>query len=304
MLIKEVQKETGLPLQSIRYYEREGLISPARNQENRYRDYSEEDVEQLRTIAFCRKLGMPICDIRRYFRQELSLRQCVEGALLDARAARDAAEAKATLCLAALDQLDRRPDMDALSCASAVLVSPEAKALYKQVIPPESRKPKGNWGLPFLLGLVLPMLLFFALNVAMIASSVSFDSTLRQVYLWLIQENTVYTFQYGESTAVTQDNSLDPMLAALEEALMAPRTVGIPVWSQPEDPVTLLLDGPLGHAELQLWFHDDLIAVRWTSPEKTVTGHLAGNRLRPLFYHLTNAIRAAAAPDVQKEVKP
>ena len=49
MTIKELEERTGMARANIRFYESEGLLSPAR-QENGYRDYSEEDVKTLEKI--------------------------------------------------------------------------------------------------------------------------------------------------------------------------------------------------------------------------------------------------------------
>ena len=46
MNIKEIEERSGLTRANIRYYEQEGLIAPVRR-ENKYRDYSEEDLETL-----------------------------------------------------------------------------------------------------------------------------------------------------------------------------------------------------------------------------------------------------------------
>lgn len=42
MTIKEVEEQTGLTRSNIRFYEREKLIEPTRNDKNGYRDYSEQ----------------------------------------------------------------------------------------------------------------------------------------------------------------------------------------------------------------------------------------------------------------------
>ncbi|MCD8009782.1 MAG: MerR family transcriptional regulator [Lachnospiraceae bacterium] len=63
MKIKEVEQRLGVDRANIRYYEREGLLLPARG-ENRYRDYSEEDVARLKTVVILRKLGVPVAEIR------------------------------------------------------------------------------------------------------------------------------------------------------------------------------------------------------------------------------------------------
>lgn len=64
MKIKDVELKVGITKANIRYYEKEGLISPGRNGENNYREYSEKDVEQLERIKVLRILGIPISDIR------------------------------------------------------------------------------------------------------------------------------------------------------------------------------------------------------------------------------------------------
>lgn len=64
MTIKDVENKVGITKANIRYYEEEGLISPKRNVANNYREYSEEDIEQLERIKVLRVLGVPISDIR------------------------------------------------------------------------------------------------------------------------------------------------------------------------------------------------------------------------------------------------
>ena len=50
MTIKEVEQYLGVPRATIRFYEKEGLISPNRV-ENGYREYSTEDVAKLKKIT-------------------------------------------------------------------------------------------------------------------------------------------------------------------------------------------------------------------------------------------------------------
>lgn len=72
--IREVEKVTGLTRASIRFYEKEGLISPKRR-ENGYREYSKEDIEQLLRIRLLRNLDVPLPTIRELSEQKLSLRE-------------------------------------------------------------------------------------------------------------------------------------------------------------------------------------------------------------------------------------
>jgi len=64
MKIGELAKLTGCEVETIRFYEREGLVpSPPRTGSN-YRSYSEHDAERLLFIRHCRSLGMSLDDIR------------------------------------------------------------------------------------------------------------------------------------------------------------------------------------------------------------------------------------------------
>ncbi len=76
--IKEVEQLTGITKQNIRYYERQRLISPNRNPENDYREYSDKDIKQLKVIKVLRKLDMPIEEIRKILNHDITLSDAVE----------------------------------------------------------------------------------------------------------------------------------------------------------------------------------------------------------------------------------
>ena len=59
MKIGEAAARTGLPPETIRYYEQIGLVSPGRRG-NEYRDYGDREVHALRFIARARALGFSI----------------------------------------------------------------------------------------------------------------------------------------------------------------------------------------------------------------------------------------------------
>lgn len=65
MRINEVERRVGITKKNIRFYEKEGLLTPGRSLENGYRDYSDRDVDTLRQIKLLRKLGLPLEEIRR-----------------------------------------------------------------------------------------------------------------------------------------------------------------------------------------------------------------------------------------------
>lgn len=64
MTIKEMEDKTGLARSNIRFYEKEGLISPTRNEKNGYREYSKTDLENIKKIAWLRTLGVSVEEIR------------------------------------------------------------------------------------------------------------------------------------------------------------------------------------------------------------------------------------------------
>ena len=73
MTIKEIEQKTGLTRSNIRFYEKEKLVIPTRNEDNGYREYTEEDVKNLKRIAYLRTLGISIEDIRRISNKEADL---------------------------------------------------------------------------------------------------------------------------------------------------------------------------------------------------------------------------------------
>lgn len=78
MQIKEVEKQTGLTAKSIRHYEAKGLLSVERNEENSYRNYTEENVHQLKRIKIFRYLGFSIEEIQKLQEKDITF---VKGAL-------------------------------------------------------------------------------------------------------------------------------------------------------------------------------------------------------------------------------
>lgn len=61
-----MEKILGIPRATIRFYEKEGLISPQR-EENGYRDYSQDDLQKVKKIIVLRKIGLPVNEIADIF---------------------------------------------------------------------------------------------------------------------------------------------------------------------------------------------------------------------------------------------
>ncbi|OWY39737.1 MerR family transcriptional regulator [Xenophilus sp. AP218F] len=64
MLIGELARQTGCEVETIRYYEREGLLSSPQRSASGYRRYTAEQLGELNFILHCRSLGMSLADIR------------------------------------------------------------------------------------------------------------------------------------------------------------------------------------------------------------------------------------------------
>lgn len=76
MLVKDVEKKCHVSKQTLFYYEKEGLIKPARN-ENQYRDYSQKDIETIELILALRSMDISIATIKKIFNDELSVKEAI-----------------------------------------------------------------------------------------------------------------------------------------------------------------------------------------------------------------------------------
>lgn len=73
MNIKEAEKLTGISRRNIRFYEQKGMLHPARNQDNDYRDYSSQDIERLKLIRALRMVDMPLEEIQKVLEGKTTL---------------------------------------------------------------------------------------------------------------------------------------------------------------------------------------------------------------------------------------
>lgn len=64
MRIKELGQRAGVAPDTVRYYERVGLLGPAARAPNGYREYDDEALEDLRFIQKAQALGLKLRDIR------------------------------------------------------------------------------------------------------------------------------------------------------------------------------------------------------------------------------------------------
>ena len=62
--ISIASERSGVSIETIRYYEREGIVSKPDRTTSGRRSYSDDDIAQLRFIRRCRDLGFQIADAK------------------------------------------------------------------------------------------------------------------------------------------------------------------------------------------------------------------------------------------------
>jgi MerR family transcriptional regulator, copper efflux regulator len=64
MRIGELAKATAVNVQTLRFYEREGLLPEPSRTSSGYREYRERDVARVRFIRSCQQIGFTLRDVR------------------------------------------------------------------------------------------------------------------------------------------------------------------------------------------------------------------------------------------------
>ena len=73
MKIHELSKQSGIHLETIRYYEKMGLMPQPKRLANGYRDYDEASLKQLKFIKTCRAFDFSLAEIK--FFNEMKMQQ-------------------------------------------------------------------------------------------------------------------------------------------------------------------------------------------------------------------------------------
>ncbi len=82
MTIKQLEQKLEIPRATIRYYEKENLITPKRN-DNSYREYDDNDVMILKKIIILRKIGLSVSDIKKILDEECDLQSSLKKNILE-----------------------------------------------------------------------------------------------------------------------------------------------------------------------------------------------------------------------------
>lgn len=65
MKISEMSRATGVDVDTIRYYEKAGLLPAPAREANGYRRYGPQHLERLAFVRHCRGLDIPMADVKR-----------------------------------------------------------------------------------------------------------------------------------------------------------------------------------------------------------------------------------------------
>lgn len=131
MNIKQAEEATGIQKRNIRFYEKEGLVVPERNESNDYREYSLEDIQNLKLIRMLRTLDMPLDQIKDILDHTITLEAAIEKQkeLLKAR------EKELEIAISFCDELERLVKKNSLDVDRILdkMEQPESqKGLFKQ----------------------------------------------------------------------------------------------------------------------------------------------------------------------------
>lgn len=201
MTIKEMEARTGLPRANIRYYESQGLLSPARG-ENGYRDYSRADGETLLKIKLLRQLGFSLEEVQALQHGDRELSAALEQRLAGLTGEREELERKTRTCRemredgARYDTLDASHYLERL--ARPADGSFRADGPAPEVLP-EDRVPRRRAPFRRLLARQLDGMLYAALvtlvfqivfrvNIARIGAGMDILRTVLSVLLMLLAE--------------------------------------------------------------------------------------------------------------------
>ena len=65
MKISDLSRATGVEVDTIRYYEKSGLLPPPAREANGYRSYGDAHLERLAFVRHCRALDIPLAEVKR-----------------------------------------------------------------------------------------------------------------------------------------------------------------------------------------------------------------------------------------------
>lgn len=87
MLINSISKRCNVSIDTLRYYDKIGLLRPSRR--NKIRDYSEEDVEKLNTIIAMKNMLFSLEEIKKLLNLDYKIDQQIKNQQIDYKVCKD-----------------------------------------------------------------------------------------------------------------------------------------------------------------------------------------------------------------------
>lgn len=110
MNIKKVSELTGVSADTIRYYERIGLIPPIGRTQSGIRDFSQHDIDVLEFVRYFRGAGIPVESLIEYIGLVQLGDETIEARLAILQDEKEAMEARLDKLNQALDRLNHKID--------------------------------------------------------------------------------------------------------------------------------------------------------------------------------------------------
>lgn len=111
MKIMEVSEQSGISSDTLRYYERIGLIPPINRNGSGIRDYSEVDLKRVDFIKCMRRAGLPIEVLIEYFKLSEQGDRTIEARKAILKEQRELLEARIAEMQKTLDLLNYKIEM-------------------------------------------------------------------------------------------------------------------------------------------------------------------------------------------------
>lgn len=113
MKINQAAELADITKKNIRFYEDQGLVDPDRDPGNGYREYSMNDVNQLKQIKLLRQLGVSCENIRKMRRNELSIEKCMSDRIRELDESKENIAHMKTICEMLSDETSDLASLDA-----------------------------------------------------------------------------------------------------------------------------------------------------------------------------------------------
>ncbi len=83
MRIGELAAHAEVNIQTLRFYEREGLLRAPSRTASGYRSYDQRDIDRVRFIRLCQSLGFTLREVRQLLQLHASVARCAERKVME-----------------------------------------------------------------------------------------------------------------------------------------------------------------------------------------------------------------------------